>query len=77
MAIAPNMLGARVAARRRRLGKTQQDLAEMCGCGYRTIQRLERLGRASQRILVEVSECLDIPLGDLGVGKRQRSARRS
>jgi transcriptional regulator with XRE-family HTH domain len=65
--------GQIVARRRAKLKLTQEDLARLCGCSVRTIQRIEQNESPimSQEMIQALHEHLAMPLDELVPGKRQ------
>jgi len=71
MKFVANARGKRIAAKRTKLGLSQEQLAQLCGCGVRTIQRVEAgtFAGMNMRIITALSEHLDIPIDELVLGK--------
>ncbi|HEV2530526.1 helix-turn-helix domain-containing protein [Phenylobacterium sp.] len=62
-------IGQRIRERRRSLGLSQQDLAEVLGVSFQQVQKYERgANRVSFSRLVEIGGALKCRLGDLAEG---------
>jgi transcriptional regulator with XRE-family HTH domain len=76
-ASSPTSRGRRIAAKRAKLGLSQEELAHLCGCGLRTIQRIESdtNDAITQRLLEALHLQLRMPFADLvNVSRSTREA---
>jgi transcriptional regulator with XRE-family HTH domain len=68
-------IGQRIRERRRRVGMSQQALAEAVGITFQQVQKYERgTNRVSFSRLVEIADTLTCRLGDLAEGLDQNHA---
>jgi transcriptional regulator with XRE-family HTH domain len=69
-------IGARIRARRRLLGLSQEQLGESLGVTFQQIQKYERgLNRVAASTLVRIAEILDLPASAL-LGQDEPEAER-
>ena len=69
----PNHIAEQIHHARRSAGLTRDELAAASGVGQRTVQRIERIGTANLRSLMELADALNTPNVILPNGDRLTS----